>query len=656
MVVSQLRRLLGSQQGCTLSDAKLLEDFVARRDEASFEVLVWRHGTMVLSICERILHDAHAAEDAFQATFLVLACKARSIGKGEAVSSWLYKVAFRIALRLRAKASRQTAISASLAELPADEAADTVWRDLRPVLDEEIQRLPEKYRTPFVLCYLQGHTNEEAAEELGCPKGTILSRLARGRERLRSRLLRRGVALSGAGLITALSQNAASASVPATLVDAVVKAAVPFAAGTAAPGLISATVAALTEGELHAMFATKLKIAAAVLLMLAGAGTGTALISHQSTEGRTTDLHATGSLLALGQREERPRPAAEPAAGRERRGDDGRETRPRERPAVQGRITAISDDGKTLTLESGARGEEPTKLTVKLTDKSSIRFDGLPKDVAKKLKVGDTAAVWFEAGSTETVATLHAQRQPDVTGKITAADDKSVTVQVPSRERGGDPQSIEVKLTDRTHRMSGRAEKAELKVGYVASIWLEEGSTDRAAVIQASRPHPGAAGVVTAISADGKTLSLESRGRNGEVIKGEVTLGDGATIEFAPSAGKNKKLKVGQTVSVWFQEGSRETVASVLVELHRKSPDVVGTVTAVSADAKKITVEIRRRGEDSASQSEITLTDKTDVEFAGTDKSEEKPTVGYSATIWLQEGSKDTAAAVLFTKPKERGR
>jgi RNA polymerase sigma factor (sigma-70 family) len=175
VVISHLRRLVGGKGGCTLTDAQLLEAFVRRRDEASFEVLVWRHGAMVLSLCQRILRDAHEAEDAFQATFLVFARKAGTIGKRDAVGSWLYKVAYRVALRVRAKAAKGGAGEELADDLPAREAGDdVVWRDLRPVLDEEIDRLPEKYRVPFVLCYLQGHTNEEAAEQIGCPKGTIL--------------------------------------------------------------------------------------------------------------------------------------------------------------------------------------------------------------------------------------------------------------------------------------------------------------------------------------------------------------------------------------------------------------------------------------------------------------------------------------------------
>ena len=274
-VIGQLRRLIGGQGGSSLSDAQLLEAFVSRRDEAAFEVLVWRHGTMVFNLCQRILHDAHQAEDAFQATFLVFVRKAGSIGKRESLGSWLYKVAFRIACRAKAKSARNIASVADVDTLSADDhegADDVLWRDLKPVLDEEINRLPEKYRAPFVLCHMQGHTNEEAAQMLGCPKGTILSRLSRGREQLRSRLARRGVVLSVAWLATQLPSAASAASVPAVVVSGTIKASIPFAAGAAATGIASSSAATLAEGVLHAMFVAKIKLAAAAVLMLAVLG------------------------------------------------------------------------------------------------------------------------------------------------------------------------------------------------------------------------------------------------------------------------------------------------------------------------------------------------------------------------------------------------
>jgi RNA polymerase sigma factor (sigma-70 family) len=199
-LLQHLRRLIGCPRSASVPDQQLLERFLNNRDDAAFELLVWRHGPMVLNVCGRVLNDDHLAEDAFQATFLKLARKAASITDGESISSWLYKVAFRTALRTQEQAQHHSQHEQPLGDLPVtcpgpgpdDEAA---WRELRPVLDEEVRRLPEIYRSVFILCCLQGLTNEQAAQELGCPKGTVLSRLARARERLRKRLSRRGLAV-----------------------------------------------------------------------------------------------------------------------------------------------------------------------------------------------------------------------------------------------------------------------------------------------------------------------------------------------------------------------------------------------------------------------------------------------------------------------------
>src|SRR5262249_1941921 len=160
--------------------------YVTSRDELAFEVIVRRHGAMVWNVCRRVLRHHQDAEDAFQATFLTLARKAHAIGKRESVASWLHKVAYRAALGAMASRARRTTVPETAAmDLPAaDETGGLLWRDLRPALDEEICRLPEKYRGPFILCYVEGKTNEEAARELRCPKGTVATRLAWARERL----------------------------------------------------------------------------------------------------------------------------------------------------------------------------------------------------------------------------------------------------------------------------------------------------------------------------------------------------------------------------------------------------------------------------------------------------------------------------------------
>jgi len=264
-VCRHLRRLASAQSVGGLSDAQLVERFVATGDEAAFEVLVWRHGAMVLGLCRRLLRHEQDAEDAFQATFLALVRKASNIGKRESVGSWLYKVAYRAALKARERANRRAAREGPLVETPAATTAnDVIWRDIRPVLDAAVHGLPDKYRLPFVLCYLQGKTVSEAAEELGCSRGTVGTRLARARERLRRQLARRGLTLATGTLTAALAQSHAEAGVPESLIATAVQ-----AAKTGPAGAVSADVASLTEGVLRAMVLTKVKCVAAAVLAVA---------------------------------------------------------------------------------------------------------------------------------------------------------------------------------------------------------------------------------------------------------------------------------------------------------------------------------------------------------------------------------------------------
>jgi RNA polymerase sigma factor (sigma-70 family) len=271
-VVRHLRRVIGTPAGPAPTDAELLERFARQRDAAAFELLVWRHQRMVFGVCRRVLRDQHDAEDAFQATFLALVRKASSISNRQALAGWLYQVAYRIACRAHAGVIRRSRRERSGSELAfANDAQDTagelVHCDLGPLLDHELQRLPAKYRVPLVLCYLEGKTYDEAAAQLGCPKGTLSTRLTRARELLRARLTRRGLALSAPVLVAALCAEAASAAAPAVLVAATVQS---VASGAA----VSAKVAALTQGVIQAMFWTKMKIVFSLtaVIVLVGAG------------------------------------------------------------------------------------------------------------------------------------------------------------------------------------------------------------------------------------------------------------------------------------------------------------------------------------------------------------------------------------------------
>jgi RNA polymerase sigma factor (sigma-70 family) len=309
VILPQLCRLIGPSRGADLADGELLERFLDLSDSTAFAALVRRHGATVLGVCQRVLHNTHDAEDVFQATFLVLIRRGRSIAKREALGSWLYGVAYRLALKARADAGRRSKHEMHAASLALDQAPEEPSReDLRPVLDEEVNRLPDRYRRPIVLCYFEGKTYQEAARLLGWPAGTASVRLARARELLRTRLARRGLALSAGAIALGLANGTASATDVCLMVDATVDAARCFTAGRAAPG-ISAQVLALTEGVVKAMLLQKLKTLTGVILTVGlvcgGAGglwrfaaTGPAAAAEAASETPGTHLGASaGELL-----------------------------------------------------------------------------------------------------------------------------------------------------------------------------------------------------------------------------------------------------------------------------------------------------------------------------------------------------------------------
>jgi RNA polymerase sigma factor (sigma-70 family) len=236
------------------TDRHLLERFVKGHDEVAFEALVQRHGPMVLSVCHRVLDHAQDAEDAFQATFLVFMRKAHTIGKPELLGNWLYGVAYRVAHKARTQTARRRQTEREAVPMPAaDPLVEVAWRDFRAVLDEELQRLPARYRAPLVLCYLEGLTNEEAARQLGWPTGSMSYRLARGRKLLRERLATRHPALPAALFSTYLAGTSIVTQVPTRLVDAMVSAASLSAHELAAAGTVSPAATALAEGALRSM-------------------------------------------------------------------------------------------------------------------------------------------------------------------------------------------------------------------------------------------------------------------------------------------------------------------------------------------------------------------------------------------------------------------
>jgi RNA polymerase sigma factor (sigma-70 family) len=262
------RTLLRVRDGGGLTDGHLLDRFVAERDQAAFEELVRRHGPMVLRVCRRVLGQVQDAEDAFQATFIVLARRADRIVKHASVGSWLYGVAYRVAIQARRRIGKdvQRREHADPGSLPGS-SGEQIGSDLRAVLDEELQALPEKLRAPVVLCYFEGKTNAEAAQMLGYTTNAIEKQLIKARTALRNRLARRVLALPACGLATLLAQETATAALPGSLLAATVKA----AAGSAGAG--NATPAALAlAGAFLQKTAWKRLLAAAVLIFAGLAG------------------------------------------------------------------------------------------------------------------------------------------------------------------------------------------------------------------------------------------------------------------------------------------------------------------------------------------------------------------------------------------------
>jgi RNA polymerase sigma factor (sigma-70 family) len=252
-----------------LHDAVLLRRFADSRDPQAFETLVRRHGPMVEGVCRRILGNLHDAEDAFQAAFLVLARKAALVQEPDRLANWLYGVAYRVAHKARQKATRRNQRDRQSEAMPnSTDLLDFEWMELQSALDDELNRLPEKYRAPLVLCYLCGKTNIEAAELLGWPGGSISARLARAREALRRRLNRRGLSLSAGLLALLLANKGMAGALPIETAKAMATLAVLYVAKPVSPGVVSADVEKLIGQALDGKSYGLLRVSALFLVAL----------------------------------------------------------------------------------------------------------------------------------------------------------------------------------------------------------------------------------------------------------------------------------------------------------------------------------------------------------------------------------------------------
>jgi RNA polymerase sigma factor (sigma-70 family) len=576
-VIQHLRRAALLRDGAGLPDRQLLADYLSRRDEAALATLVRRHGPMVWGVCRRVLRNYHDAEDAFQATFLVLVRKAASIASWELLANWLYGVAHQTALNARRAGAKRRGRERQVVEMPEPEAVpQELWQDLRPLLDQELSRLPDKYRAPIVLCDLEGVTRKEAARQLGVPEGTVAGRLARARTMLARRLARHGPVLSGGLLAVLLAQNGASAGVPISAVSSTIKAATLLTAGQgAAAGMISAHVAALTEGVLKTMLLTQFKAAAAMLLAVALLGTGAGWLTHQALAGKPADKAVQG-------------------AGKKHWTEVG------------GAVKAVDVSNHTVTLQPSKEPPGPQTFTVAadvkvLLDDGSGDKLGFPEGKLADLSEG--APVTLRLSEGQQVVRIWVEG-PTVQGTLKAADAGNNTITATVALAKGEP------ATDRTFAVARNARLflddgqvpdkpqptkqpglADLPANAVVFLKL---SADRKVVGSIRAEGQSVTGVVKAVGGARNTITLtiSTKGapdveRTFPVAKAaQVSIDDGKKAKAKPAdAPRLADVPAGAHVTLRLSLDG-QSVVSVRAE----GANVHGTVKAVDAARNTLTL------------------------------------------------------------------
>jgi len=314
-VLRHVRKLATATDNTTQSDCTLLHAFVDENDQAAFTTLVKRHGPLVLNVCRRVLHNQEDAEDAFQATFILLARQAQVLGKHGSLAGWLHRVACHVAGHARRALVRRRRHEGRANQMRvANPELEVAWRDLQTILDGEIQRLPGIYREAFILCCVENNSGAEAARALGVQEGTVRSRLLKARERLRKALTRRGIELTSALTAAAVIGDASAAELSDSLVRETVKSSVLMATNkTLTTAGVSANVLAMLNGAKAGWFLSKAKLATATLLLLAFAGTGIGMNAIQRAGARVSE----GPIaLAVGTRKLTPLLPPEDASSR----------------------------------------------------------------------------------------------------------------------------------------------------------------------------------------------------------------------------------------------------------------------------------------------------------------------------------------------------
>jgi RNA polymerase sigma factor (sigma-70 family) len=580
-VIQHLRKMTLRQNGADLTDGRLLDSFIERQDEAAFEALVRRHGPTVWGVCRRILRNYHDAEDAFQATFLVLARKAASIVPREMVANWLYGVAYRTALKAQATTGKRRVRERQVTNMPEPEAGrPDAWHDLEPVLDQELARLPDKYRVAIVLCDLEGKTRKEAARQLKIPEGTLSSRLTTARLMLAKRLTRHGLVLSGGSLAVVLAQHAASAGVPASVVSSTIKAVTLVAAGPAAgAGAISAQVAALTEGVLKAMLLTKLKIAAVVLLAVGVFGLGAGVLTHRAQAEKPTAKTGKG---------------------------EGQEAT----SEVTGVAKAVDTAKNTITIQLG-KGFAGQKTFALARDAKVFLDDGtgdkLGFEEGKLTDLTEGISVTLRLSPNQQEVLRIWAEGPRVQGILKAADAGNNTLTVAVSATKGEPaadktfpvlKSARLSIDDGKGKDKSKSAKAnslaDLPPGAVVFLKL---SADQKAVGSIRAEGQSITGVVKAVDAAKNTLTVTVSAAKGEpgvdrtfnvATNAEISINKGkAKDKSQATANSLADLPIGAVATLRLSLDQQAVVAIVA-----EGPRTEGVLKAVDAGKNSLTVTV----------------------------------------------------------------
>jgi RNA polymerase sigma factor (sigma-70 family) len=568
MAVAQLgtiREVFDRVRDSANGDGELLARYRTHRDQDAFGSLVRRHGPMVLGVCRRVLRDGHAAEDAFQATFVVLARKAGAVRPPERLAPWLYGVAYRTALKARGRAFRrqqvEQAYAAEVANRPAPPGDAT---QLLPVIDEQLNALPEKYRVPLVLCALSGLNKAEAAARLGLPEGTVSSRLARAREMLRDRLTRRGVAVPAAALAGLLAADSLRAAVPAALADA----SSGFGAGTA---LASPTVLSLAHEVTRSMTLLKLKALCAVALCATLAGSGFGLYATHADEQKPAGN----------------KPAAKPEGEKPATRPDGQKPKPTkpegEKPAQPrlrksgGQVAGVDAKEGTLTLAIKGDGGIVERM-VKVAPGAKVFIDNRESKLAEVPK-NSFAALLLAAGKEGELPTATEVR---VTGRTASGVLKEVSANGIALQGEKKPQEFKIDSDTKVTVNGKPAKAADLKAGDKVVVVLKADGSAALSVAAGEKPAKNRQFVGSTGRVDVNTRGITLAANGGFV---GVTLTPDAKVVIDGKEAKLADVPERATAVVTWAKGGQPLEASELVV---SGPTFGGNVKQIGA--KSITI------------------------------------------------------------------